>query len=101
MKSHDKIAIAPPADVQQAFGARGSAERFPSGEGRTFRIGQLVLKPAGEPHEAEWIGNVLERVAEKGCALRDRYARVTKRGLSAAGRHGGSSRGDQPRNVGV
>jgi uncharacterized protein (TIGR02569 family) len=66
MKSHDEIAIAPPAEVQQAFGANGSAERFPSGEGRTFRIGRLVLKPAGEPREAEWIGNVLERVAEQG-----------------------------------
>jgi uncharacterized protein (TIGR02569 family) len=66
MKGHDEIAIAPPADVQQAFGASGSTERFPSGEGRTFRIGRLVLKPAGEPREAEWIGNVLEGVTEKG-----------------------------------
>jgi len=66
MKRDDEIAIAPPADVQHAFGASGSAERFPSGEGRTFRIGRLVLKPARERREAEWIGNVLEGVTEKG-----------------------------------
>jgi aminoglycoside phosphotransferase (APT) family kinase protein len=65
MKSHDEFAIAPLADVQQAFGAGGRAERLPSGEGRAFRIGRLVLKPTPEPREAEWIGNVLEDVTEK------------------------------------
>jgi hypothetical protein len=42
MQSHDEIAIAPPADVQRAFGASGSAARFLSGEGRAFRIVQAL-----------------------------------------------------------
>jgi uncharacterized protein (TIGR02569 family) len=67
MSSHN--GPAPPIEVMEAFGAKGSVERFDSGEGRTFRVDQLVLKPRANPTEAEWIGDVLELTVEDGFRL--------------------------------
>ena len=36
----------PPADVLDAFGATGEPRRLPGGEGRTWRAGDVILKPA-------------------------------------------------------
>jgi uncharacterized protein (TIGR02569 family) len=59
----------PSVDVQRAFGASGIIERFASGEGSTFRVGDRVLKPAADAHEAEWVGDVLDDITENGFRL--------------------------------
>ena len=63
---NDDDAVVPPDDVQRAFGATGSIQRFQSGEGNTFRVGLTVLKPVPDAYEAEWIGGVLSGVVEHG-----------------------------------
>jgi uncharacterized protein (TIGR02569 family) len=45
--------------VRSAFGAHAHPVRLPGGQGSTWRAGDLVLKPAGLPDEAEWVGGVL------------------------------------------
>lgn len=54
----------PPAAVLAAFGARGDAVRLPGGQGRTWRAGQIVVKPGGLTAEAEWVAEVLSTVEE-------------------------------------
>ena len=56
----------PPLDVRSAFGGVGSATRFASGQGTTYRVGDLVLKPTMDTREAEWSGSVLTEIVEHG-----------------------------------
>lgn len=49
----------PPAAVLAAFGAAGEPRPLPGGEGRTWRVDDLVLKPCGLTAEAAWIAEVL------------------------------------------
>jgi len=58
--------VPPSLDVRRAFGAVGSATRFAQGQGTTYRIGDLVLKPTLDAREAEWTGSVLNDIVEDG-----------------------------------
>src|SRR3977135_1466952 len=51
--------VPPPAAVLAAFGAAGEPRPLPGGEGRTWVVGDVVLKPCGLPAEAAWIAEVL------------------------------------------
>jgi uncharacterized protein (TIGR02569 family) len=57
---------APPREVRRAFGVDGSAEHIASGQGQSFRVENLVFKPAPEARECEWIGDALDAVVEDG-----------------------------------
>jgi uncharacterized protein (TIGR02569 family) len=46
--------------VLEAFGAAGATSLFPSGMGRTWRAGELVLKPVDLGAEHEWICEVYD-----------------------------------------
>jgi uncharacterized protein (TIGR02569 family) len=49
-----------PADhVLAAFGATGVPVREAGGQGRTWRVGDRILKPCDEPVEAAWTADVL------------------------------------------
>ena len=61
---HNVEAVPPPVEVQRGFGRVGPAERYASGRGSTFRIGDAVFKPVTDRFEAEWIGGVLESLPE-------------------------------------
>jgi uncharacterized protein (TIGR02569 family) len=52
-------AVPPPAAVLAAFGATGEPRPLPGGEGRTWVVGDVVLKPCGLTAEAAWIAEVL------------------------------------------
>jgi uncharacterized protein (TIGR02569 family) len=61
----ESAGLAPPPDeVIAAFGARGEPERLPGGRGLTWRVGETVLRPAGEPEEAVWKSATLASLAE-------------------------------------
>jgi uncharacterized protein (TIGR02569 family) len=65
--SDNRDDIEPPSDdVRRAFGVAGAPHRFESGEGRAFGVDRLVLKPAANEREAEWVADVFEQVAGKG-----------------------------------
>lgn len=54
----------PPRAVRDAFGARGEAVRLAGGKGGTWRVGDLVLKPAEGDTEVRWRSEVLTALPE-------------------------------------
>lgn len=57
----------PGRDVLDAFQLTGEPVRLPGGEGRSVRVGGVVLKPAGPDREfAEWLPGVMAAVPEDG-----------------------------------
>src|SRR5579884_2730179 len=59
-------AEAPDARVLAAFGAAGAPVRLEGGEGRSWRVGDIVLKPVGNAEEANWVADVLSGLPEDG-----------------------------------
>jgi hypothetical protein len=55
--------IGPSADVRAAFGAMGVPVLETGGQGRTWRVGDLILKPCDEPVEAAWTADVTSALA--------------------------------------
>lgn len=56
-------APAPPADVLAAFGARGTPQPLTGGQGTSWRVGALVLKPSAPPEAvAAWQAGLLHRL---------------------------------------
>jgi uncharacterized protein (TIGR02569 family) len=53
----------PPAVVLAEFGATGVPVRQPGGQGRTWRVDQMILKPCNLPAEAAWTAQVLSTLA--------------------------------------
>ena len=51
--------VAPASTVFAAFGASETPERMAGGQGRTWRSGQVVLRPADDSDEAAWKAQVL------------------------------------------
>ncbi|MEU6764013.1 aminoglycoside phosphotransferase [Streptomyces sp. NPDC046853] len=75
----------PGRDVLDAFRLTGHAVRLPGGEGRSVRVGDVVLKPAGPDDEfAEWLGDVMASIPEDGF----RVARPL-RAVTGSWSHGG------------
>ncbi|MFC7761285.1 hypothetical protein ACFQY4_27020 [Catellatospora bangladeshensis] len=60
------VGAAPPREVLAAFGARGEADLLPGGQGRTWRSGEVVVKPCGLATEAAWVAEVLSTIEETG-----------------------------------
>ena len=57
----------PGAEVLAEFGAEpGPLRRLHGGQGRTWGVGDVVLKPVGDVAEAEWVGSVLGNLPERG-----------------------------------
>ncbi|MGW1342783.1 TIGR02569 family protein [Kribbella sp. NPDC002412] len=54
----------PPGAVLDAFGLTGAAVLLPGGQGETWRVGEVVLKPARFVPEAEWRASVLTGLPE-------------------------------------
>ena len=48
------MSAGPPAEVLAAFELTGSARPLAGGQGQCFRVGDAVLKPAGDREAAEW-----------------------------------------------
>src|ERR1051325_10918378 len=53
---------APPASVLDAFGTSGEAEPLPGGEGRSWRVDGVVLKPDVDAVEWRWVGEHIPSV---------------------------------------
>ncbi|MFI0939849.1 aminoglycoside phosphotransferase [Streptomyces sp. NPDC021020] len=57
----------PGPDVIAAFGLSGRPVRLPGGQGESVRVGEAVLKPAGEDTGyAQWLAGVMASVVEDG-----------------------------------
>ena len=54
----------PPDTVLGSFGLSGEAELLPGGQGETWRVGNVVLKPVGFVAEAVWRAEVLAGLPE-------------------------------------
>lgn len=54
----------PALDVLAAFGAGEKAVALPGGQGRTWRSGDIVLKPCGLVTEAAWVAEVSSRLED-------------------------------------
>lgn len=61
--SEDDAAAVPPATVLVEFGLDGPVQRLPGGEGTCVRVGDVVLKPAGDDAVAVWTTGVLASLA--------------------------------------
>jgi uncharacterized protein (TIGR02569 family) len=53
----------PDPGVLAAFGARGDPVSLPGGEGTSWRAGEIVLKPAGDPRVARWTAGLYRDLA--------------------------------------
>ncbi|HEX3222818.1 MAG TPA: TIGR02569 family protein [Nocardioides sp.] len=51
---------APPVEVLDAFGARGEPVLLAGGMGRTWRVGDIVLKPVEDVVEHAWVAEVYD-----------------------------------------
>ena len=49
------MTAAPPPEALAAFGAGGEPVRLAGGQGTTWRVGDLVLKPVGDPVAHAWV----------------------------------------------
>jgi uncharacterized protein (TIGR02569 family) len=56
----------PQRDVISAFGCDGPASRLDGGQGSTYVVGNVVLKPAVDDAQAAWTGEVLTTVEQDG-----------------------------------
>lgn len=59
----------PPPGVLAAFGVAGRAERLAGGQGTSWRVGDVVLKPGVDARFQEWLGTVLAGIAQRGFRL--------------------------------
>lgn len=57
---------APPPDVVAAFGRRGEPQPLAGGEGHSWLVDDIVLKPAYDDREASWIADLLARLSTDG-----------------------------------
>lgn len=55
--------------VLDAFGLAGAVDLLPGGEGRSVRVGSVVLKPTEDDDEASWVAELLTRLDEAGFRL--------------------------------
>jgi hypothetical protein len=61
---------APPSlGVLQAFGLRGEPSQLPGGQGTTWRVADVVLKPRSDPVVQAWLGTELATVDQIGFVL--------------------------------
>lgn len=58
--------LPPPRAVAESFGVTDQPQRLPGGEGRSWRLGNIVLKPADDVEEADWTAEVLSALDEEG-----------------------------------
>jgi uncharacterized protein (TIGR02569 family) len=57
--------MCPGPEVLAAFGASAGPVPLPGGQGTTWRAGQIVLKPAGEPRVARWTADLYRALADR------------------------------------
>jgi uncharacterized protein (TIGR02569 family) len=63
------VAQPPPPAVLAGFGVGGPAVRLAGGQGTSWRVGEVVLKPGVDPQFQEWVGTVLARIEQRGFRL--------------------------------
>ena len=51
------------------FGLVGTPERLTGGQGTSWRVGQIVLKPGVDPRYQEWLGAVVAGMEQRGFRL--------------------------------
>ena len=59
----------PPQDVLQAFGTTKCPVKIAGGQGQNYQSGDLILKPANDDEETNWIANFYLSVVSEGFRL--------------------------------
>lgn len=59
----------PPASVVEAFGLHGEPRALPGGQGTTWRVGDVVLKPGVDARFQAWLGTELAAIEQVGFVL--------------------------------
>ncbi len=59
----------PPPRVLAAFGLVGGPVRLTGGQGTSWRVGQIALKPGVDPRYQEWLGTVVAGMEQRGFRL--------------------------------
>lgn len=59
----------PPPTVVAAFGLKGPAVRLPGGQGTSWRVGGVTLKPHVDASFQEWLGTEVATVQQRGFQL--------------------------------
>lgn len=68
----DMTRISGPTDgVLDAFGLQGQARPLPGGQGASWLVGDVVLKPGCDAQMQEWLGTDVARVSQDGFSLPD------------------------------
>src|SRR6476660_1870768 len=77
----------PAPGVLAAFGAHADPVSLPGGEGTSWRAGEIVLKPAGDPRVARWTAGLYRDLAPLAplAACRDPGFRVPRPLRAATG----------------
>lgn len=57
---------APAKDVIKAFGGKSEAINLPGGEGSSYRVDDIVLKPVYSKDQTVWNANILSNIRENG-----------------------------------
>lgn len=63
------LASEPPPTVLAAFGLVGSPVRLLGGQGLSWRVGDVVLKPRVNPEFQEWLGTEVAAIQQQGFRL--------------------------------
>lgn len=61
--------VRPPRTVLAAFGLVGPAVRLSGGQGTSWRVGEVVLKPHVDAAFQEWLGTQFATVQQRGFQL--------------------------------
>jgi len=63
------VADRPPKHVLDIFSATGEASRLEGGEGRTYRAGNIVLKPIDDESGSVWVAELFSRVTARNLRI--------------------------------
>jgi hypothetical protein len=85
------------AAVGSAFGASGPARLLPGGEGTTWQVGDVVLKPAADPQEASWCAELFAGLEGPGFRVPRPRRTVAGAWLRTDGQRGNASKASQAR----
>lgn len=63
------LASKPPPTVLAAFGLAGPAVRLLGGQGLSWRVGEVILKPHADPKFQEWLGTEVASIQQRDFRL--------------------------------
>ncbi|WP_158801163.1 aminoglycoside phosphotransferase [Streptomyces sp. NRRL S-37] len=75
----------PPPSVLKAFRLAGRPEPLEGGQGQSVRVGDVVLKPAGDGSDVEWTARLMDGLQDRGDFRVPRFLRSVSGGFVVEG----------------